>query len=116
MKKNIYILLSIISLSFLLIACKNILPTHDIWVMECENGRIEIQIEEENSSIVLLLTAFPDEGYILEKNNIYIYNKYFSDIESYRNKYEIIELEQNQFHLEIDSFNNLMVSAIFTKR
>lgn len=115
MKK--YVLSFLVLLSFLLItSCDNtIFSRGDVWVLDSENGKLQVSVSFRDFNANYIIRAIPDQGYELVDTNIYIYQLMGNDLSSYTIG-GIKEIDKNLFAFTTDKDRNLVISACFTKK
>jgi len=124
MKIKIVILLVLVSVIFSgcgLLSTKN---TY-IQILNCEHGSIDVQLTAEhgNGSDYLLI-AYPENGYCLKYENLFIYNDHPSDLADYYAAYSMTDYgriipigthNENVYMLQVDKESRIIINALFTK-
>lgn len=114
MKKYLSII-SIISLLLFLTGCSFLIKRGTAWVMECEHGSLNVDVEMINSSEVkYTITAFPEEGYCLLRDNLYTGENRKKNIGSLWSNVE--QISDNVFTITCNYDNSIIISAVFTKK
>ena len=112
-----------IVLSILFVSC-GFIPRYNtyIYIYDCEHGSLEVQfLSENNRGADFLITAYPENGYCLDINSLYIYNHPKGTDEYYiePEKERIISEEtnkENQFQFHTKKSPNITIYAFFTKK
>ncbi len=84
----------------------------EIYIYDCEHGRIEVSLISENTDeIDFLVTAYPDEGYCLLADFLHIYDN--------SKEKEIlltsISKQNNSYKFSANHQSKITVTALFTK-
>lgn len=109
MNKKISLLICfLISLFFL--SCNDPFKKTNVYIFDSENGHIEVSLlSEANQKITFEITACPDEGYELLKENIRITNYSF---EFYGIR--VFSHPDKKFTFTVDNTDDITISTIFT--
>lgn len=109
MNKKISLLICfLISLFFL--SCNDPFKKTNVYIFDSENGHIEVSLlSEANQKITFEITAYPDEGYELLKENIRITNYSF---EFYG--IPVFSHPDKKFTFTVDNTYDITISTIFT--
>ncbi len=84
----------------------------EIYIYDCEHGRIEISLISENTDeIDFLVTAYPDEGYCLLADSLYIYD----NPKEKKILPTSISEQNNSYKFSAKHQSNITISALFTK-
>lgn len=131
MKNKCFLLISIL-ISVLFFSC-SLMPKFNtcIYIYNCEHGAIEVQlVSEQKKGNEFLLTAYPEYGYHLDINNLFIFSdinneEYNSNIDDYYIDYYIDydnkrlapseTGKKNQFTFRAPKNANVTISAYFSK-
>ena len=113
--KKFFLCLLCLYFSFLCVGCNYIMkvdPT--IYVSKCEHGSIKVSFYDEIQK-GCLISAYPDTGYELKKENLHVFYKDTHYYNSKTSKY-VEELKENQFFFICNDEDDLIVTALFTKK
>lgn len=121
MKKKSFLILSML-MSILFVSC-GFIPRYNtyVYIYDCEHGSLEVQCLSENKKgSDFLVTAYPEDGYKLDVNHLFIYNnpketdEYYIEPEKERITSE--KKNENQFQFYAKKSLNITVYAYFTKK
>jgi len=111
MKNKIKILiLSIFLIS--LCSCRSMFVKTTVWVMDCINGSLTVVESDEDDGYKFIITANPDDGYCLKKENLIVRALSGSEISTLLGTTEI---EENKYGMYVSGAEKIVVSAVFTK-
>lgn len=118
MKKVFFILLTVTAFVFASCSIGDDIRG-SVWVMKCENGRLEVEdtgsYDSYNDTIKYKITAFPDEGYCLKKDNLFVNEFKDNNYASY-GRYSVTKESENIFTVRIEYDESVIVTAYFTKK
>ena len=135
MKKKSFLFISLLIASVLFTGCSNMLKyTSFVYICDSEHGYIEVELVlEHKQGSEFLLTAHPEDGYCLEKKNLFIYTDLLTDLYNGSKEFTIPYFpgndyagyfrlspsktkKENQYTFRAEKNSNVTISAIFTKK
>lgn len=113
MKKVVFLFLALFA--FLFVSCSEDawLIYGEAWVAECEHGSLKVKQEHDDDYYHYTVTAFPDEGYCLKAENLYVVYKNEYDLGS---QFSVTTVSENVFTFSTSETADIIISAYFTKK
>lgn len=114
-KKIIPAIITVI-LSVFILSC-NFIPNYNsyIYIYDCEHGRIEVELKEEefDKDRIYYICAYPEAGYELKQENIFVVIN--SESKSKYQTSKSVYKSENTYYIYVYRNEKITISAIFTK-